>query len=289
MMSSGAQAKQRHDALHQEVLEELRKDKVERDAFLKAKHQQPGDIDGDGFQEHTDDYTPNWTDDHYDEEAARKRDEQWRNEVVEHFAESFAHHFNDTAAKEDGLQPRATLTEADPLFDELTKLGDALGYPGAWDAVSSNERLPDCWREAEKKLKVRTAAQKHRCHPSSLRGAEDDEYDYMQIHNVEHYISEMKWHAKLNSHRDEIVGKLAEHAFLKSRRWSSSSTCTLEGERSSRRSGSSTRRGATTTPVRLPACLPSTCFPVTILALPSPAPASSTAWSSKVQTRPRGA
>ena len=64
MMSSGAQAKQRHDALHQEVLEELRKDKVERDAFLKAKHAQPGDIDGDGFQEHTDDYTPNWTDDH---------------------------------------------------------------------------------------------------------------------------------------------------------------------------------------------------------------------------------
>ena len=51
--------------------EELRKDKVERDAFLKAKHAQPGDIDGDGFQEHTDDYTPNWTDDHYDEEAAR--------------------------------------------------------------------------------------------------------------------------------------------------------------------------------------------------------------------------
>jgi hypothetical protein len=62
MMSSGAQAKQRHDALHQEVLEELRKDKVERDAFLKAKHAQPGDIDGDGFQEHTDDYTPNWSD-----------------------------------------------------------------------------------------------------------------------------------------------------------------------------------------------------------------------------------
>ena len=88
-----------------------------------------------------------------DEEAARKRDEQWRNEVVEHFAESFAHHFNDTAAKEDGLQPRATLTEADPLFDELTKLGDALGYPGAWDAVSSNETAPRLsWREAEKKL-----------------------------------------------------------------------------------------------------------------------------------------
>ena len=37
----------------------------------------------------------------------------------------------------------------------------------------------------------------------------------MQIHNVEHYISEMKWHAKLNSHRDEIVGKLAEHASSK--------------------------------------------------------------------------
>ena len=44
-------------------------------------------------------------------------------EVVEHFAESFAHHFNDTAAKEDGLQPRATLTEQDPLFAELSKLG----------------------------------------------------------------------------------------------------------------------------------------------------------------------
>ena len=218
MMSSGAQAKQRHDALHQEVLEELRKDKVERDAFLKAKHAQPGDIDGDGFQEHTDDYTPNWTDDHYDEEAARKRDEQWRNEVVEHFAESFAHHFNDTAAKEDGLQPRATLTEADPLFEELTKLGDALGYPGAWDAVSSNETAPRLsWREAEKKLKsLEPQLKKHRCHQfEPSEEPEDDEYDYMQIHNVEHYISEMKWHAKLNSHRDEIVGKLAEHASSK--------------------------------------------------------------------------
>ena len=57
---------------------------------------------------------------------------------------------------------------------------------------------------------------KHRCHAfEPSEEPEDDEYDYMQIHNVEHYISEMKWHAKLNSHRDEIVGKLAEHASSK--------------------------------------------------------------------------
>lgn len=219
MAASGAAAKQRHDALHSEVLEELRKDKAERDAFLKAKHQQPGDVDGDGFKE-TDDnvLNDNFGDEAYDEEASRKRDETWRNEVVEHFAESFAHHFNDTAAVEDGLQPRATLTEADPLYGELSKLGDALGYPGAWDVVSSNETAPKLsWREAEKRLKeLEPLLKKHRCHkfePSDE--PEDDEYDYMQIHNVEHYVSEMKWHARLNSHRDEVAGKLADHAASK--------------------------------------------------------------------------
>ena len=157
-------------------------------------------------------------DEAYDEEASRKRDETWRNEVVEHFAESFAHHFNDTAAVEDGLQPRATLTEAYPLYGELSKLGDALGYPGAWDAVSSNETAPKLsWREAETRLKeLEPQLLKHRCpkfEPSDE--PEDDEYDYMQIHNVEHYVSEMKWHARLNSHRDEVAGKLADHAASK--------------------------------------------------------------------------
>ena len=134
--------------------------------------------------------------------------------MVEHFAESFAHHFNDTAAKEDGLQPRATLTEADPLFDELSKLGDALGYPGAWDAVSSNETAPRLsWREAEKKLQaLEPLLKKHRCHafePSDE--PEDDEYDYMQIHNVEHYVSEMRWHARLNSHKQDVLEYLDRH------------------------------------------------------------------------------
>merc|ERR1712046_432115 len=80
-------------------------------------------------------------------------------------------------------------------------------------------------REAEKKLKsLEPQLKKHRCHQfEPSEEPEDDEYDYMQIHNVEHYISEMKWHAKLNSHRDEIVGKLAEHA--------SSKISTLEVER----------------------------------------------------------
>lgn len=34
----------------------------------------------------------------------------------------------------------------------------------------------------------------------------------MQIHNVEHYVSEMKWHAKLNGKKDEVVKSLADHA-----------------------------------------------------------------------------
>ena len=82
----------------------------------------------------------------------------------------------------------------------------------------SNETAPRLsWREAEKKLKsLEPQLKKHRCHAfEPSEEPEDDEYDYMQIHNVEHYISEMKWHAKLNSHRDEIVGKLAEHASSK--------------------------------------------------------------------------
>ena len=40
---------------------------------------------------------------------------------------------------------------------------------------------------------------------------EDDEYDYMQIHNVEHYVSEMRWHARLNSHKQDVLEYLDRH------------------------------------------------------------------------------
>mmetsp|Transcript_27015 Transcript_27015/g.81002 ORF Transcript_27015/g.81002 Transcript_27015/m.81002 type:complete len:437 (+) Transcript_27015:221-1531(+) len=218
MLASGSAATQRHDRLHEEVLDELRKDKQEREAFLRKKHELPGDLDGDGFVEDTnaDGYADQrWADEAYDEEAAAKRDEQWRADVVEHFASSFKHHFNDTAVVAEGYEPHATLTEQDPLFAELEKISAALGYPGDWANVDNNATTPTLtWREAEAKLaELKPQLEKHRCHafePSDP--PQDDEYDYMQIHNVEHYVSEMKWHAKLNSHRDEITGYLADHA-----------------------------------------------------------------------------
>mmetsp|Transcript_23170 Transcript_23170/g.71613 ORF Transcript_23170/g.71613 Transcript_23170/m.71613 type:complete len:432 (-) Transcript_23170:35-1330(-) len=217
MVASGSAANARHDALHDEVLEELRQEKKEREIFLKKKHELPGDLDGDGFVEDTTGdgvADQRWVDEAYDEQAAAKRDEQWRTEVVEHFSESFARHFNDSANVAEGLEPRALLTEADPLYGKLVEIGDAIGYPGAWD-VSSNETAPKLtWREAEAKLKeLEPLLKKHRCHAfEPSEPPEDDEYDYMQIHNVEHYVSEMKWHAKLNGKKDEVVKSLADHA-----------------------------------------------------------------------------
>ena len=150
------------------------------------------------------------------EEAALKRDEQWRNEVVEHFAESFAHHFNDTAAKEDGLQLRATLTEADPLFDELTSRATRSATRAPGTPCHQMRRRRGCrggkrrrsWKSLEPQLK------KHRCHQfeplrRSPRTTSTTTYEFITWNII---FSEMKWHAKLNSHRDEIVGKLAEHA-----------------------------------------------------------------------------
>merc|ERR1719282_969953 len=108
MVASGSAANARHDALHEEVLEELRRDKQERQIFLAKKHELPGDLDGDGFVEDTTGdgiADQRWVDEAYDEEAAAKRDEQWRKEVVEHFSESFARHFNDSANVAEGLEP----------------------------------------------------------------------------------------------------------------------------------------------------------------------------------------
>ena len=217
MLASGSAATDRRDHLHDELLEELRRDKVERDAFLRKKHQLPGDLDGDGFVEDTDlDGYANqrWIDEAYDEEAAAKRDEEWRREVVEHFVEQFTRHFNDTATIEDGLEPRAKLTEDDALYGKLVAIGDNLGFPGAWHDVSSNETVPQLsWRDAEAELKrLESELKKFRCHtfePSAP--PEDDEYDYMQIHNVEHYVSEMRWHARLNSHKQDVLEYLDRH------------------------------------------------------------------------------
>ena len=217
MLGSAATASGRHDAIHEELLEELRRDKREREQFLRKHHELPGDLDGDGFVEDTnmDGYADQrWIDEAYDEEAAAKRDEAWRLEVVEHFVEQFTRHFNDTATVQDGLEPHATLTVDDALFADLVKIGDDLGYPGAWADVSSNDTVPQLsWRDAEKRLEaLKPDLKKFRCHTFEPSDPPmDDEYDYMQIHNVEHYVSEMRWHARLNSHKQDVLEYLDRH------------------------------------------------------------------------------
>lgn len=217
MLTSGQSAVDRRDGIHAEVLEELRRDKSEREAFLRKKRALPGDLDGDGFVEDVDRdglADQRWVDESYDENAAAKRDEDWRLEVVEHFVESFQRHFNDSANIIDGLEPRALLTEDDAVYAELVALGDAIGFAGMWQDVSSNETVPKMtWRDAEKELAaMKPRLDAKRCHTfEPSEPPSDDEYDYMQIHNVEHYVSEMKWHAKLNSHKEAVLDHIDAH------------------------------------------------------------------------------
>lgn len=225
MLSTGAVAVDRHHALHEEILSELRKDAAERDSFLRKQHNARGDPDGDGIPELDREYgdargddaaehEDPWANEGWDEAAAAKRDEEWRAEMIEHFKESFERHFNDTAMSEDGQPPRALLLPDSPLFEELSKIADKLGYSANLDPSANDSSPVLTWRDAEAKLaSLAPELLAQRC-PAFEASAppDDDEYDYMQLHNVEHYLSELKWQAKLNGKRDLVQTAVAEHA-----------------------------------------------------------------------------
>ncbi|KAJ1461742.1 hypothetical protein M885DRAFT_239064 [Pelagophyceae sp. CCMP2097] len=214
MLSNGGAASDRHRQVHEEILGELRRDAAEREEFVRRSHNAPGDVDGDGFVEDHDadgDGGDRWVDEPEDGEAAAKRDEDWRGELIAHFVEAFERHFNDTAAAEDS-QPRALLTTSDAAYAGLVDIGDRLGFPNDLDASTNATAAQLTWQEAEAKLAALEPLLKSaRCHafvPSDPPA--DDEYDYMQLHNVEHYVSEMRWHAQLNDARNGIETALKD-------------------------------------------------------------------------------
>lgn len=212
MLAAGASAYDRHVALHDEILTELRKDQAERARFLDKSRNIQGDHDGDGFVEDKDldgDADRRWADELYDEESVERQDEEWRQEMIQDFVENYNDHFNDTLDK---IEPRALLTTSDVLYKTLRDLHEQLGYDPP--DPSTNRSAPTIsWRQAEERLAdLKPQLQKHRCHtfePSDP--PQDDEYDYMQLHHVEHYLTDMLWHAKLNDAKSDIDGLLRKY------------------------------------------------------------------------------
>lgn len=206
MMASSSAAYERHKALHYEVLDELKRDREEREAFLRKKHNLAGDADGDGF------VRDRWVDE-FDEEDAERRDEEWRRDVVANFFDSFQRHFNDTELQMDGLPPRALLLDDSDLFRTLVDLRDQLGSSQFYEPSSNQSAASLSWRQAEARLAdLEPELDRHRCPrfvPSEPPA--DDEFDYMQLHNVERYLSDMIWHAKLNAKRAEIQHLLDDY------------------------------------------------------------------------------
>ena len=126
---------------------------------------------------------------------------------IANFADLFEDHFNDTGAQANGLEPRSLLTATDPLFYKLVDLQKSLGLDKAYVNPNDISTAPTLtWRDAEVQLsKLKSELRKHRCHmfkPSAV--PEDDEFDYMQLHHVEHFLAKMIWHAKLNSSQEHI-------------------------------------------------------------------------------------
>mmetsp|Transcript_15946 Transcript_15946/g.49970 ORF Transcript_15946/g.49970 Transcript_15946/m.49970 type:complete len:427 (-) Transcript_15946:323-1603(-) len=215
MMASSSAAYERHKELHDEVLRELERDRTERESFLRRKRNADGDHDGDGFAE---DANLDGVEDHrwideFDEEAAERRDEEWRRDVLANFIDSFERHFNDTAMREDGLDPHATLRVESKLYLQLIELRDELGGDDFYDASSNHSAPSISWHDAELELaKLKPQLDAARCHefePSPPPS--DDEFDYMQLHNVERYLDDMIWHAKLNQKRAEIEGHIKDY------------------------------------------------------------------------------
>mmetsp|Transcript_17059 Transcript_17059/g.22106 ORF Transcript_17059/g.22106 Transcript_17059/m.22106 type:complete len:435 (-) Transcript_17059:151-1455(-) len=212
LLNAGVKADERHKELHEQILSELRKDREERAAFIKKTAQKPnfaqgGDLDGDGFVEDTDldGYQDiDWHD--YDDQALEKRDEEWRQDILNNFKLSFERHFNDTAMLEDGFEPHALLTPSDPLYQKLKNLEDQLAFDPRYIPDTNHTKPTISWKEAETQIiALEPQLKQFRCHsflPSDP--PVDDEFDYMQVHHVQHYLNEMLWHAHLNAKRKHI-------------------------------------------------------------------------------------
>jgi len=218
MLSTSSAAFDRHKELHDEILDELRRDRDERQEFLAKRRNLIGDLDGDGFVEDRD--YDGFRDvpwhEQYDDSASEVRDEEWRKAVITNFEGFFKQHFNDSFAIEHNLQPHNLLQTSDALLHKLVDLQKRLGVRQAYLEPNDNTTAPTLsWRDAEVEIgKLKPELQRHRCHvfkPSPP--PQDDVFDYEQLHNVGQFLSEMIWHAKLNSHRHNIQAILdALHA-----------------------------------------------------------------------------
>ena len=216
LTSSAAYIRQKE--LHDEILDELRRDRDERESFLSKSRNARGDLDGDGFVEDRD-YDGSvdiMVDERFDDAASERQDEEWRKELITNFANSFEAHFNDAISKAKGVEPRSLLKTNDQLFYELVDLQKKLGFDKAYVDPDDNFTAPTLsWRDAEDQLvKLKPELLQHRCHTFEPSGAlEDDEFDYVQLRNVEHFLAEMIWHARVNSSQDLIWSILHGYKF----------------------------------------------------------------------------
>lgn len=176
LVSRGESAEQQHDVVQREILDELRRDGEERAKF--ADHASQADAaPRDAYAELDD--------------AARKElldADAWRRDLVDRFLANYDRELGDTA--------RFALAPPDAALDKLDKLAAGL--------ETTEAPLP--WRAAEAALAELMPALEAAGAPKYEPNAPtaDDALDYVQIHNVLAYLSDLKWRAKLNGARPKI-------------------------------------------------------------------------------------
>ena len=178
LVSRGESAGERHDSVQRDIMEELRRDGEERDAFGGSA------AAADASYAALDD-------------AARKElldADAWRRDLVRRFLENYDRFAEENAG--------FALAEPSPLLEALEALYAAL--EGATDGGDDAPAMT--WRKAEDELAAlapRLAAAGAPAYEANAPTA-DDALDYVQIHNVLAYIAELKWRAKLNAARPAL-------------------------------------------------------------------------------------
>ncbi|KAJ1463514.1 hypothetical protein M885DRAFT_503926 [Pelagophyceae sp. CCMP2097] len=184
LVERGDAADARHDAMQREILEELQKDAAEG-AHFKGLHPD-GAAEGDDAAQ-----------------AALLDAEEWRTELAKRFYERYDAHF---------ASPQTTLRAPDELLADLEKLYEAVEAEADGDDSREEGHAPEpkakavAWRDAEATLaswKDRLA----RVHAAAYvpnAPTTDDALDYAQLHNVLHYVSELRWRARLNGARKAL-------------------------------------------------------------------------------------
>lgn len=178
LVERGGDARERHDAIQAQILQELRHDAAEREAFRERQSAPAAALD----------------------DAARREmidADAWRAELIARFSQNLQLHLE----QDEQSQQPLTLSEG-PVLREIDSLFSRLEE----SAEGGDAAEGFTWRDAERELGAMrprldaVGAPPYEANEETL----DDALDYAQHHNVVAYLADLRWRARLNSARAEI-------------------------------------------------------------------------------------